>query len=272
MRTKDVGALFVRIFLVTWSGILRSPEQDFPNALFVEQPLSRSFPARDLDQDALCSAAHFERHSGHRGGMEMPVRIVIGKRRKQRGYFSDLRRESFPPIVIAVVDHGADPKNLLHAGSVFAGDANHHVRQFSGAEILFYDGTDSDVTGVIFRVTNGNGFGKRHADRITMVPGRRKEESGGKAPRLLHRTRATFPAACVEPDLEWRAARRAQPSFERRPRTRSLSALPSTVLPSRAALAAFTMAPICLMEVAPVSETALVMAASISASLALAGR
>ena len=60
--------------------------------------------------------------------------------------------------------------------------------------------------------------------------------------------------------------------FERRSRTRSLSALPSTVLPSRAALTAFTTAPICLMEFAPDSAMALAMAVSISAVLAPAGR
>ena len=60
--------------------------------------------------------------------------------------------------------------------------------------------------------------------------------------------------------------------FERRSRTRSLSTLPSTVLPSRAALAVFTTAPICLMEFAPDSAMALAMAASISASLAPAGK
>src|SRR5258708_31160852 len=58
---------------------------------------------------------------------------------------------------------------------------------------------------------------------------------------------------------------------ERRWRTRSLSALPSTALPSRAALAALTTAPICFIEFAPVSAMALVMAACISAALAAAG-
>lgn len=45
-------------------------------------------------------------------------------------------------------------------------------------------------------------------------------------------------------------------SFERRSRTKSLSALPSTALPVKASLAALTTAPICLMVVAPVSVMA----------------
>ena len=56
----------------------------------------------------------------------------------------------------------------------------------------------------------------------------------------------------------------AHPSLERRSRTKSLNALPSTVLPSRAALADFTTGPICFMEVALFSAMALVTAASIS--------
>ena len=64
----------------------------------------------------------------------------------------------------------------------------------------------------------------------------------------------------------------SQPSLDKRSRTRSLKTLPSTVLPCSAVFAAFTTAPICFIEFAPVSEIALAIAASISASLAPAGR
>src|SRR5258707_1705985 len=69
-------------------------------------------------------------------------------------------------------------------------------------------------------------------------------------------------------DVEIRGVEACQDNLAR---TRSLKVLPSTVLPSRAALADFTTAPICLMEVAPVSAMALAMAASLSASRAPAG-
>src|SRR5437016_605885 len=62
------------------------------------------------------------------------------------------------------------------------------------------------------------------------------------------------------------------PSFERCSRTRSLRIFPSTVFPCSADLAAFTTAPICFMEFAAVSAIALLMAASISASVAPRGR
>src|ERR1700680_2703460 len=62
------------------------------------------------------------------------------------------------------------------------------------------------------------------------------------------------------------------PNFARRSQTRSLRALPSTDFPSSADFAAFTTAPICFMELAPVSAIALSMAAFISSLLALAGR
>src|SRR5690242_1540870 len=75
--------------------------------------------------------------------------------------------------------------------------------------------------------------------------------------------------ACIN---ETRTSENLQPSLERCSRTRSLSALPSTVLPCSTALEAFTTAPICLTEFAPVSAMALAMAASISAALAPAGR
>src|ERR1039457_3996886 len=54
--------------------------------------------------------------------------------------------------------------------------------------------------------------------------------------------------------------------------TLSLSALPSTVFPANFACAAFMTRPICLREVAPVSAKAASMAASISSTLAPAGR
>src|SRR3984893_9984511 len=62
------------------------------------------------------------------------------------------------------------------------------------------------------------------------------------------------------------------PNFARRSRTRSLRALPSTDFPSSADFTAFTTAPICFMELAPVSAIALSMAVFISSWLALAGR
>jgi IPT/TIG domain/Putative Ig domain len=70
----------------------------------------------------------------------------------------------------------------------------------------------------------------------------------------------------------WRFRSSGARDQERRARTRSLRALPSTFLLSSADLAAFTTAPICLIEVAEVSAMALAMAASISASVAAAGR
>ena len=58
----------------------------------------------------------------------------------------------------------------------------------------------------------------------------------------------------------------------KRSRTLSLSALPSTALPSSLARAAFTTAPICFSESAPDSEMASSMARRMSSSLGAAGK
>jgi hypothetical protein len=236
-EAEEVGAAGVVVFIVPRGFARGEVCEDVPGRVFGEEFFLRGVLASDFYYCALGAAAGFEEDRSGLRGIEGAGGIVVGEGEQEAVEFCAVRLEGVPPVAVAVVDDGAAAEDLLDAGGVFAGDADDHVDEFVELEGLFDDRADADEAGVFFGVAEGDLVGKWHWIGIA--------ETGLKAGHYI---------------------------LERRPRTRSLRALPSTALPVSASFAAFTTLPICFMEVAPVAAMALAMAASISASLAPAGR
>src|SRR5579859_1662395 len=246
-EAKEISAAGVGVFFVTRGFARGEVCEDIPGRVLGEEFFLRGVLAGNFYDSALGAAADFEEDGGGFFGLKRPRRIVVREGNQQARDLFVLGVEGGPPIAVAVVDDRAATEDLLDAGGVFACDADDHVHEFVEAKGLLHHRADADEAGVFFSVAEGDLFGERHGNRD--CSGRPLSRSPYKCPSRGH-----------------------QPSFESFSRTRSLRALPSTAFPVKASLAALTTPPICFIEVAPVSAMALAMAASISASLAPAGR
>src|ERR1700675_1007690 len=250
-NAEEIGAAGVGVFFVAGGFSGGEACEHIPGRVLREQFLLRGILAGNLHYVALRAAANFEEDSGGFFRLERPRWIVFGEGNQQLLDLFALGGEGVPPIAVAVVDHGAAAKNLLHPRRIFSRDAYDHVHQFVQAEGLLDTRAHAHEPGVFFGVAEGDLFGEWHGILVCGL-GRRRPCSG----RLL--SRPPFP--------------NRQPSLDSFSRTLSLSAFPSTALPVNASFAAFTTPPICFIDVAPVSAMALAIAASLCASLAPGGR